>query len=314
MPDNNTFDSDKNRRPDQVLSPRAKRIWRKAQLIELQPSNLENIDASIYEWLNETLDIHCTKNSGWEKVPIIWAGAERTLQSKRSPDDRKQDGSLVYPLITIERTSVAKDPTKKGIYYGNIPPTDDYRQGSLVISKKINQDKTANFANADARRFGGTTDSPVKKGVVNFKTKRGNKKIVYETLSVPMPVYLDIEYSINLRTEYQQQMNEIVQPFMVYTGGINHFVVERNSHRYECFIQADFTQDNNISSMAEEARKYETKVTIKTLGYVFGSGDNQESPKITRRENAVEFKIARERVIMEDTPEYVDASRAKYRS
>ena len=32
-----------------------------------------------------------------------------------------------------------------------------------------------------------------------------------------MPVYLDISYSLNIQTEYQQQMNEIAQPFMTKT-------------------------------------------------------------------------------------------------
>ena len=305
--------SDYERRPDQVINPRVKKIWRKAQLFELQPSNLENIDGAMYEWVNEVLDIHCNTNSGWKKTPVIWAAAERTFQVKRDQQGRDSDGALVFPLITIERTSVSKDPAKKGIFYGNIPPSNDYRQGSIVISKVIQQEKTANFANADARRFAGTTASPVKKGVINFKTKRGNEKVVYETISIPMPVYLDITYSIKIRTEYQQQMNEIVQPFMVYTGGINHFIVERNEHRYECFIQPGFDQTNNVDNMAEESRKYETKVDIKTLGYVYGSEDNQEGPKITRRENAVELKFVRERVIVEDTPEHIDSSRAKYR-
>jgi hypothetical protein len=52
-----------------------------------------------------------------------------------------------------------------------------------------------------------------------------------------------------------------------------------------------------ISSMETEHRKYETMVDIKTLGYIIGEGKNQEQPKIVVRENAVEVKMPRERLL-----------------
>jgi hypothetical protein len=61
-----------------------------------------------------------------------------------------------------------------------------------------------------------------------------------------MPVYLDITYSIMIRTEYQEQMNDLVTPFMTRTGGINYFIAKHDGHRFESFIQSDFTQDNNF--------------------------------------------------------------------
>jgi len=298
---------------DRAIDPSMRRSRQEMQLYKLQPSNLENIDAAMFEWINEKLNIHCTTNSGWEKVPVIWASAERAFQTKRSQTKRDSDGALIFPIITIERTSVSKELTRKGIYYGNIPGVDDYRNASIEISKRIQHDKTANFANADSAKRHGVVSSPVGHGQVNFRTRKNNNKIVYETFSIPMPVYLDINYQFKIRAEFQQQMNEIVQPLMVYPGGLNYFVVERNEHRYECFVQSEFSQENNLSSMGEESRKYETQIDIKTLGYVFGSENNQESPKVTRRENIVEFRIQRERVIMEDSPEFIDIKRGKYR-
>ncbi len=45
---------------------------------------------------------------------------------------------------------------------------------------------------------------------------------------------------------------------------------------------------------------FETKITIKVLGYLIGEGVNRDKPQITIRENAVEVKISRERVITGD--------------
>ena len=110
-------------------------------------------------------------------------------------------------------------------------------------------------------------------------------------MTIPMPVYLEITYSLFLRTEYQQQMNEIVTPFITRTGGVNYFVFKKDGHSYEAFIQQDFTQDNNVASLEAEERKYQTKIDIKVLGYIIGEDKNQEQPKIVVRENALDYKM-----------------------
>jgi len=51
---------------------------------------------------------------------------------------------------------------------------------------------------------------------------------------------------------------------------------------------------------------YETKIDIKTLGYIVGEGKNQEKPKIVYRENAVDVKLPREKVIFGDIPQHID--------
>jgi hypothetical protein len=65
---------------------------------------------------------------------------------------------------------------------------------------------------------------------------RVNSKIVVEFLSIPIPIYVNLDYKIIVKTEYQQQMNDLTQPFMTRTGQINSFVMKRNGHLYEAFI------------------------------------------------------------------------------
>jgi len=276
--------------------------------IPFMPSTLETIDYAIYNWLNEEMDLHTTTRDGFKKVPVIWAAAERAFQIKRDNKLRDQDGTLILPLITIERVSVSKDPARKGTAWANIPPVKDEKGGSITIARRIRQDKTANFANADSWRrtvdAGGRERNFPKKDL--FGRPIENKKIVYETITIPMPVYLDISYSINIKTEYQEQMNDITTPFMTRTGGINYFIAKRDGHRFESFIQAGFTQNNNAATMEAEYRNYETTIDIRTLGYIIGEGKNQERPKAVVRENAVEVKLPRERIIIGDIPEHID--------
>ena len=264
----------------------------KIKKIPFQESSIETIDRAFNNWLDNTLNIFCSTVEGWEKVDIIWLTAERAFLTKRSKEATDLEGMVNLPLISIERVSVVKDPTKKGSAWGNVPAVGDEKGGSITIAREINQDKTSNFANADSKR---------KTGQINFP--RQNKKIVYNTYSIPMPVYVEVTYNVIVRTLYQQQMNEILQPFLTQTGGINYFICKYEGHRYEGFIDQDFKLSNNLANTGENEKKYETTIPIKVLGHLIGMDKNQEQPNIVVRENAVAIRFNRERSIDGDVNE-----------
>ena len=64
--------------------------------------------------------------------------------------------------------------------------------------------------------------------------------------------------------------------------------------------------DNNISNLNEEERKFQTKINMRVMGYLIGEDKNQIKPRVVIRENAVEVKIPRERVIFGDINENLD--------
>ena len=268
----------------------------------VMPSTFETIDEAMFQWLDERVNIHCETNKGFKKTQIVWVSAERAYQIKNKKEIRDSSGALILPLITLERSAVVKDPTKKGIFWGNIPSIGDKKGGSITIARQINQDKTANFVNADTyrqTRGGG-------KHQINFPFMKKKQKVVYQTITIPMPSYIDISYNIFLKSEYQQQMNEMLTPFITKTEGINHFIFGKDGHTYEGFVQQNFNQINNVTSLQSDERMYQTKVQINVLGYLIGEDKNQDRPKIVMRENAVEVKIPRERVITEDELEHID--------
>jgi hypothetical protein len=246
--------------------------------INISPSNIETIDAAFLKYV-EDLNTHCTTIKGWEKIPVIWSSAERSFQIKNNKAIRDANGSLIPPIISIERISSTKDPSNKGGFFANVSPKND----RYIITKILNQDKTSNFANADSLRASGQ---------INFVTSKKNKKQVYQHLSVPIPIYITVQYKINILTNYQSQMNEAVQPFMARTAQ-NYFLINSDDHKYECFMEQNFEQES-IASLNEEERKYKTSIGVKVLGYLIGEGNNQEKPQIIKEENAVEVKIPRE--------------------
>lgn len=270
-----------------------KRKFDKSQIREkpFEESTIENIDGALLNYVDEELNLFATTNKGWSKVPVIWTTGERAYELKRNKSLRDNEGTFILPVITIERTGMIKDPAWKGTAWGNVPRVNDEKGGSITIGRRIQQDKTSNFANANAK---------LKRGQITYPKK--NDRIVYETITIPMPTYVSVNYEVTIRTEYQQQMNELITPFMTELENINYLLLKRNGHRYEAFVDQDFSYNNNLANVGEEERKYETTIKIKVLGYLIGSGPNEKRPRTVVRENAVEIKIPREHVILGDIP------------
>ena len=265
----------------------------------LMPSTLETVDRSLYEWIDEKLNIFATTNKGWKKVPVLWVAGERS-NYRRKRQLHNKNGIVILPAITIERTSMEKNPSRRASVYSLIQNINDEKGGAVTIARRINQEKTSNFATADAFRKKGSTSTQ------DRNRKRKNKKVVYETITVPVPMYVDMTYGVTIQTEYQQQMNEILTPFINKPGADNYFALKKDGHIFEAWVDPSYSTENNVASLQEELRSYQTTINIKVLGYTIGSGKNDAQPKIVKRENAVEGKIGRERVIVGDSPELTD--------
>ena len=85
------------------------------------------------------------------------------MQIKHKKELRDEKNVFILPAISIERNSVTKDITRKGGVFGNVPGA-----GRRTIARRINQEKTKKFANADAFRLRGQKNYP-----------RKNAKVVY---------------------------------------------------------------------------------------------------------------------------------------
>ena len=117
------------------------------------------------------------------------------------------------------------------------------------------------------------------------------------SLSVPIPVYVNIDYKIVIKAEYQTQMNDLIAPFMTRTGQINSFIMRRNGHLYEAFIDQGFTHSNNVDNLEEETRMFTSEVNIRVLGYLIGEGKNDDRPIVRVDENLVEITYPQEGIV-----------------
>jgi len=256
-------------------------------------STLEDVDFAVYNLFNEVFELKTSTNKGFRKVPIVWSGSERAHNIKNDDLNRDLTGQLTLPIISIERATVKKSDESRSIPYAMVNPTSDIKGGYLTINKVIKQDKTSNFANADAFRRKKQSNYPLYRG-------KKNGKIVYETITIPIPIYVDVGYKAVLRTEYQEQMNDLLAPIIRKTNAHKKIYVKHRHNAYEAFIQEDYNITNNISNYETNERKYETEIAIKVFGYLIGDGKNQTQPRVVRRENAVQIRFAKEKIMIQD--------------
>lgn len=253
-------------------------------------STVEDIDFAMSDWING-LSLTTKTNEGYIAAPLIWSAPERAFQAKNQTDLRDQKGALKLPLISVERTGITKDPSRKGGFQAQIySDKGDGRTGRWVIARQIVEDKTRNFAVATGTRRVSETG-----GTRQRYYPRVNKKLVIRSLSIPIPIYVNVDYKIVIKSEYQQQMNDLIAPFISRTGQINAFVMRRNGHLYEGFIDQGFTHANNINNLGSDARLFSSEVTIKVLGYLIGEGDSDDRPIVRIDENIVEILFPQER-------------------
>ena len=111
---------------------------------------------------------------------------------------------------------------------------------------------------------------------------------------MPLPTYVVMNYKLTVNTEYQQQMNDLMAPFITRTGQINGFLMRRNGHLYEGFIDQGFTHNNNVSNLGEEIRQFTSEITIKVLGHLVGEGASDDRPIVRIDENVVEYQFPAE--------------------
>ena len=276
----------------------------------LRPSTLETIDEALFKYINEELNISCTTNEGFQKVPVIFAGAERAFQIKHDVTLREGGNTLKYPLISIAKNSINQNPANKGRYGSYIPPyfLSSVKPSSIEIARVVNQDKTKNFTNADSIRKSATKQNPIR------QTFPGEDDVaVYNTLEVPMPAFLEVAYSVSLVTNYQQQLNEMLSPFMSNHSTPAVFSIFNDKNRYEAFIDPNYNVENLASGLNTDERVFRASVNMTVLGHIIGADVNQETPNVVVRESAAKIRIQRERVVVGSKPHLNTRWKDKYR-
>jgi hypothetical protein len=250
---------------------------------------LEDIDYAMYDWLDKSMNIFCNTKEGFSKVPVLWTTPERAYQIKNNKGFYDIGGTLKYPLISIERTSIVKDPKQNGVFYANIPP----KNNRYTVSRQINQEKSSQYSSNNRKK--------TLRAIKFVGAIKKAEKPIYEYRNMLLPVYVNITYAITIITNYQQQMNEIIQPFITRTGSLKYFPIYRNNRQYECFYDTNIETQNNTTNLEGEERKFISKLTIKVLGNIASDYLNEENKYTTTGESIAQINLSRNSSVLPTT-------------
>ena len=174
-----------------------------------------------------------------------------------------------------------------------------------MVARRINQEKTALFASSNSMKktggdlgLGSAPSTAATSAQQFFPVK--NKQIVYESIYTPLPVYISVNYTVTIKTLYQQHINEALTPFITKTGNWSIAEIGYDGHIYEAFLPDDYGANNNVSDLGEDERLFETKFDVRVLAYLIGHAPNQDGPEQGIIENIVKVRLPREQVIFED--------------
>lgn len=232
-------------------------FWKdKESKYEIPTVTLEDVDQSLFDYFQKKLLLTVDSPVGRKKVPILLATGERFALIRERKGIRDENKVLILPLITIQRLDVDRT-------LGFIGPT--LETPSITISRSLHG-KTNFLQNLITQR--------IKNG---FPQPKENK-IIYEILTIPFPDICTVYYQIMIWTQFQTQMNEILEKIFYSYDYMDSFVLPISYNKndpnikgkgdyFVGFREADtLAAQNNFEEFTDDERiiryQYNVKVPV----------------------------------------------------
>lgn len=263
--------------------------------LSIPSCGIEDVDVSLFNLFDKEIKPMAGGKDSAElkKVPIVFAAGEKWALLKNNRPLRDKSNTLILPLITIMRMSVAQgseDYTGRGI---------NQQTGEIVVRRRLdNSDRNyQNLINklfilnqtnvsagsgsiqqtvpnqlTTARDIGELSDEPFVSSGALLTTNRKNN--IFETIVVPSPQFYTATYEVTIWTQYTQHMNQIVEKIM------SSFLPQAQSWKlttpkgYWFIAHVDggnFDIETNFDDMSTAERYIKCKLIIKVPAYVWAS-------------------------------------------
>lgn len=266
---------------------------------ELKTVGIEDVDAAVYDYFSKKLAITVDAGENRRKVEIIYVGGERWKQARKSKF-RDENGTLILPIISIDRIDIDRTRGFGGMAQ-EVP--------QITISNIIHP-KTGNMQNL-------------------LKTRRENRnytfqrstKVVREYLTIPFPDFATIHYKIEIWTQFQTQMNEILEKIWYSYEHMDSFVMpvdydgengnlpEGKGYYFVGFRDGNVMPQSNTEDFTDQERILKYVYNIRTPAYFilapkdeplsYGR-DKDGKPVLTKYQNAVDISMEESIISYED--------------
>lgn len=218
---------------------------------------LYDIDFAVKSFIEQTMQLSVEDNGETVLVPILYANAEKWASIQRNGYLKDKKGKTLVPLITFRRSGVNM---KSEMRRNKVATTN---QLGYVVKPKYS-------VNSPYDRWSSLYGS--------------NRKTPQEYYITPIPDYVDVTYDFIAWTEYQNQLNFLVEQFVYFTG---QSFGEKNSLKFATNVDSFTMEDNNTTG---QDRIIRSSFQITVHGYLLPKiAGNQVTTKRVVSMNKVTF-------------------------
>jgi hypothetical protein len=183
---------------------------------------LYDIDFAVKSFIDQTMQLKVEDNGELIEVPTIYANSEKWTSIQRNGYLKDKKGKTLVPLITLRRSGVNM---KNELRRNKVATTN---QLAYVMKQKYSK-----LAPYD-----------------KFSSLYGTK-LPQEYFVTPIPDYVDVTYDFILWTEYQNQLNYIIENF-IYYGGKS--FGDKNFFKFASMIDSLTMEDSNTTGQDRMVR------------------------------------------------------------
>lgn len=218
---------------------------------------LYDIDFAVKSFIEQTMQLSVDDNGETVLVPVLYANSEKWASIQRNGYLKDKKGKTLVPLVTFRRSSVNM---KSEMRRNKVATTN---QLGWVIQPRY------------------SVNSPYDR----WSTLYGNNdRASQEYFVTPIPDYVDLTYDFIAWTEYQNQLNFLVEQFVYFTG---QSFGERNSLKFATNVDSFTMEDNNTTGQDRVVR---SSFQITVHGYLLPRvAGNQITTKRVVSMNKVTF-------------------------
>ena len=189
--------------------------------------SLVDIDGAIMKYMEEVIQPFVVQDELKVTVPILYANPERWKSTRKDGVFRDVRGKLQIPLIMIKRDSIRKNALNN--------PVNKYLERDFYSPSWNPRNKYDRFA--------------LQNGIDESK----------RYVSIMYPDFYDVNYSCMIWTEYQQQMNGLVEQI---SFEVENYWGENNKYKFKTSVQ-EYTNSVELPQRGDRQVRSEFKMVVK---------------------------------------------------
>lgn len=258
---------------------------------------VEDVDRALFELFDKRLAFEVKVNEQTTKVPVVFAAGERFALTRRQKPIRDKNNALILPLIAIKRQNIGfKTDSDAGgtpisfrqnadyIIRKRLDTSDrDYQNilNKLAIKNQDNVTSRKNFLNTDISP--GTGAIPGTKssrrngpglafgsGRLGFALSNDVADNIFEVITIPYPIFIQLNYEITFWTQYMSQMNQLLESILIKTDGQGREfqLVSNKGFKFTAFLMGTMTSNDNFENFSATERVIKYSFSMRVPAYI----------------------------------------------